>query len=191
MGNLAWIEVALLRDPRHVAKQLSWVHLMSLHERELDQTKVTCRLCNVAAFTPASANQAVPASSSWSLSPNRSHRDQTIPRSSHKLFMLIVAGIGEHVQELLVTRGSTHVFRRAGSFSLDAERIPLTRLSPQAALEENLVPPGISEVVFVLEMKTARRSSAGSCLQSLPWNSCSSSPRSSHPRARGLRRGFH
>ena len=67
--------------------------------------------------------------------------------------MLLVAGIGEHVQELLVTRGSTHVFRRAGSFSLHAERIPLTRLNPQAALEENLVPPGISEVVFVLEMK--------------------------------------
>ena len=67
--------------------------------------------------------------------------------------MSIIIWVGYGHEEPCIARGSTHVFRRAGSFSLNAERIPLTWLNPQAALEENLVPPGISEVVFVLEMK--------------------------------------
>ena len=67
--------------------------------------------------------------------------------------MSIIIWVGDGHEKPCVTRGSTHVFRRAGSFSLNAERIPLTRLNPQTALEEDLVPPGISEVVFVQEMK--------------------------------------
>src|SRR5271166_904173 len=65
--------------------------------------------------------------------------------------MSIIIWVGYGHEEPCIARGSTHVFRRAGSFSLNAERIPLTWLNPQAALEENLVPPGIS--VFVFEMK--------------------------------------
>ncbi len=67
--------------------------------------------------------------------------------------MSIIIWVGYGHEEPCIARGSTHVFRRAGSFSLNAERILLTRLDTQTTLEENLVPPRISEVIFVLEMK--------------------------------------
>ena len=67
--------------------------------------------------------------------------------------MSIIIWVGYGHEEPSIARGSTHVFGRAGSFTLNAERIPLTWLDPQTTLEENLVPPGISEVVFVLEME--------------------------------------
>src|SRR5205807_10133943 len=71
----------------------------------------------------------------------------------YELLVLLVVGIGKHFQELFVTPNSAHVFGRAGSFTFQAERVPLTRLNPQATLEQYLVPPGISEVIFVLDMK--------------------------------------
>jgi hypothetical protein len=63
----------------------------------------------------------------------------------------LMVGVGNGFEEIFVSPGATHVFGRAGSFTLQAERIPATRLGPQAALEQDLVPPGIPEVVLVLE----------------------------------------
>jgi hypothetical protein len=63
----------------------------------------------------------------------------------------LMVGVGNGFEEIFVSPGATHVFGRSGSFTLQAERIPATRLGPQAALEQDLVPPGIPEVVLVLE----------------------------------------
>jgi hypothetical protein len=63
----------------------------------------------------------------------------------------LMVGVGNGFEEIFVSPGATHVFGRAGSFTLQAERIPATRLGPQAALEQDLVPPGIPQVVLVLE----------------------------------------
>src|SRR4051812_43469334 len=69
----------------------------------------------------------------------------------HELLVLVVTRVGEDLQELLVARDPAHVFGRAGSLSFQTQRVTLTRLNPQAALEEYLMPPGIPEVVLVLE----------------------------------------
>ena len=67
--------------------------------------------------------------------------------------MLLIVGVADGPYEIQVTRRSAHVFRRARSFTLQAERIPLTWISLQAALKENFVQPRISKVVLVLEGK--------------------------------------
>src|SRR5262245_32545686 len=68
-----------------------------------------------------------------------------------ELLVPLVAGVAHRLQKLLVAPGAAHVFRRAGPCPLDADRIPLPPLGPEAALEQDLVPPAIPEVVLVLE----------------------------------------
>jgi hypothetical protein len=55
----------------------------------------------------------------------------------------LVLGIADGLQKLLVAPYAANIYGRAGPFSLDIGRIPLPSLGPQAALEENLVPPAI------------------------------------------------
>lgn len=51
--------------------------------------------------------------------------------------MPLMVGVGNGFEEIFVSPGATHVFGRAGSFTLQAERIPATRLGPQAAHQES------------------------------------------------------
>src|SRR5262249_26268915 len=53
---------------------------------------------------------------------------------TQELLVPLVAGVGHRLQILLVAPGSAHVFRRAGPCPLDADRIPLAPLGPQATL---------------------------------------------------------
>jgi hypothetical protein len=70
---------------------------------------------------------------------------------------------------LLVAPGAAHVFGRAGPCLLDADRIPLAPLRPQAALERNLVPPamplfGRMSLSFVVVESSYSNSSKFSCI---------------------------
>src|SRR5262245_23133947 len=70
--------------------------------------------------------------------------------AQHVLVLLVVL-VPDSLQELLVAPGAAHVLGRAGPCAFEADRITLAPLGTQAALEEDLVPPAIPEVVLVLE----------------------------------------
>src|SRR5262249_48570146 len=74
-----------------------------------------------------------------------------------KPVMVFMFGIGDGVQKLLVAPGAAHVFRRTRPCTLQADRIPLAPLGPQAALEQHLMPPVVPEVVVVLETESLAR----------------------------------
>ena len=105
-------------------------------------------------ITPASANRATLGASSWWLSRDRTCRERTCRRSSPRTAQTARRRDRRAFPGTLDSP-TFHPRLQAGRLVLlpGTERIALTRLSPQAALEENVVPPGISEVVFVLEMK--------------------------------------
>src|SRR5262249_46710619 len=51
---------------------------------------------------------------------------------AQELLVPLVAGVGHRLQILFVAPHAAHVFRRAGPCPLDADRIPLPPLGPQA-----------------------------------------------------------
>jgi hypothetical protein len=68
--------------------------------------------------------------------------------------MSLVVPNGQGAQVLAEARNAAHVFRWAGQGTAGTARISYVPLSPQASLEDNLVPPTIAEVVFILKAKT-------------------------------------
>src|SRR5262245_51044634 len=65
------------------------------------------------------------------------------------VLVLLVAVVPDGLKKLLVAPGAANVLRWAGPCAFEADRIALPPLGPQAALEQDLVPPAIPEVVLV------------------------------------------
>ena len=69
----------------------------------------------------------------------------------HELLATFMFRIGQSVEELRIAPGPANIFRRTGSLSLQTERVFLVLLDRRAALEQDLMFPAVTEVVFVLE----------------------------------------
>ena len=66
---------------------------------------------------------------------------------AQRVVMLLVVGIPDGLQEARVAAGAADILGWAGPFAFDADRITGPGRRPKAALEKDLVPPRIPEVV--------------------------------------------
>ena len=68
-----------------------------------------------------------------------------------QVLVLLVVRVLDGFDEIRIAPNAAAIFRRAGSLTFDAKGVLLPRLLFRAAFDQNLVIPGIAEVVFVKE----------------------------------------
>jgi excisionase family DNA binding protein len=68
-----------------------------------------------------------------------------------EMIMFLVRGIRENLEQVRVTAGSAAVLRRARVLPVDADGVLQAKRSPHEVLDDDLVVPGVSEVVLVQE----------------------------------------
>src|SRR5206468_2289132 len=74
----------------------------------------------------------------------------------HVLVLLMIR-IANCFEEVAISPNAAAILRRTGPLSFWTNRVFLPWIGGQAALEENLVFPGITEIVLVLEREAFRR----------------------------------